>query len=279
MSRRRISATFLVYTWAGLFTTTITAQDKRPPISTDRPGVFFSSDTVPWGTGQIETGAGYSYFRPEEGSAISRQQQFSTPVLFRYGLFNNFELRLSTQGVSASYQDSPPSGTGFQEDNEWGFGYPSVGLKWQLTEPPESCSKPLLGILLMLDLPVGSQSFRPPKNVFSTTLLVDFPLRGDFSLVLNAGASFPFDSGTKTRYTEGIGTIAFTGPLGQDLGFFMEIAGGGPQSDDGETWAVVNGGIVFPLTRRFQLDLAVSRGVNRYSSDWGATIGFSFYVF
>jgi hypothetical protein len=234
---------------------------------------------VPWGVAQVEVAGEYLRFELSRSDLKSTSELFGTPIAFRFGLFENLEFRLNTFGFAFS-EDRLTVGPGpTTKRSDCGFSFPAIGLKWQLLDPPDQGYRPYLGVIISWDLPYGSKNFRPPKNRFSTTLLVDVPLPADLALVFNAGVGFPYDEITRRRFVQGLGAVALVAPVGGGTSCFLEIAGEGPQSDGGEWQVLVDGGLLFLLSNSVQLDLAVQRGLTQFSTDWGATVGLSFYLF
>ena len=79
------------------------AQEEQPEIysiATDRPNMTASSLTLPKNTFQIETGVLYEY-QDKNAFAIATLKYPTT--LLRYGLFENFELRISGQYLDVNY--------------------------------------------------------------------------------------------------------------------------------------------------------------------------------
>ncbi|UCF38032.1 MAG: transporter [Acidobacteriota bacterium] len=254
-------------------------QDQRPPVSSDRPTVGASSGTVPWGAGQVEIGGLYQHLSLEEQDLSLRLRQFSTPLLFRFGAFENLELRLETAAFTWYDQRLRHFGETLFDESDSGFANPTVGLKWQFVETPDDSYQPAVGVLLNWALPIGSEAFRPEKSEWTAIMLVDFPLPRSMSLTLNGGVSFRYDETTRNCYEDGVGALVFAAPLGSSTGFFLEVAGGGPQSDGGEGWAQFDGGITHRLSDGLQVDAAIVRGLTDYTGDWGFAAGLSFYIF
>lgn len=268
----------LLFTSIGLISFSL-GQDQRPPISSDRPTVGASSSTVPWGAGQVELGGLYQSLNLEKADLSFRARQFNTPILFRFGAFENLEVRIETAGYTWYDQRLLDSGATVYNESNTGFANPSIGLKWQFAETPEDSYQPAVGVLLNWGLPVGSEVFRPEKSEWSAILLVDFPLPRNLSLTLNGGVSFRYDETTRDCYEDGVGALVFSGPIASKTHYFLELAGGGPQSDGGEGWIQVDGGIAHRITDSFQVDFSVIRGLAEYTTDWGVSGGLSFYLF
>lgn len=254
-------------------------QDQKPPISSDRPTISASSGTVSWGITQLELGGQHQSFQISSNSLEFRSRQTNIPLLFRYGVFENLEVRLETSGMTWTNQELTDSETEVLSDSAKGFANPTIGMKWQFVETPENSYRPSVGVLLSWALPVGSEGFHPEKSELGTIVLVDFPLPRELGLTLNGGVYFRYDDFTKDCFREGLGSLAFTAPVSTSTSLFIEVAGGGPTADGGEGYAVIDGGVLHRISNGFQIDLAVLRGLTDYSTDWGFSGGLSFYLF
>lgn len=92
------------------------AAQERPPINTDRPGFSDGSGIVGKGVNQVEAGFITTFVTGDATTAIP-------DLLFRHGLSDDFELRLS----GLSYGFAPMSSQGWLD--------PSVGFKYRLQRP------------------------------------------------------------------------------------------------------------------------------------------------
>jgi hypothetical protein len=207
-----------------------------------------------------------------------RGRQASTPVLFRFGVFDNLEVRLGTPGVVWLSEEMTAEGQTEFDRTSRGFSYPTLGAKWQFLGG-EGGSSPAVGVLLTWSLPLGTAEFSPEKSELDALLLADFPLTEKASLTLNGGLLLRYDEETRSCYQEGLGALAFVHSLRPSLDYFVELAGGGPQSDGGEGFVQADAGVLVRPQPNWQLDFAVSRGLTEFSTDWGLSVGLSFVLF
>lgn len=254
-------------------------KDERPPVSTDRPSVSASTQTAPWLAGLVESGFQWQIFEPGNGPIDLRFRQFSTPLLLRYGLFENLEFRVETSGFNWNDLRIREPGQPAVSSSDSGLANPSLGLKWRFVDTPENSYQPAVALLLNWGLPVGSEGFHSEKSSFGALLLVDFPLPNSLSLTLNGGLYSRWDDATRDCFKEGLGALSLSAPLAAKTGMFIEVAGGGPQADGGEGYALIDGGITHLLSDSLQLDFAVTRGLTSQTTDWGFAGGLSFYLF
>ncbi len=117
------------------------AAQTEDVINADRPGIADGSTTVGHAVFQVELGA--------ERDDDAHIHTLITPLLLRYGLTKNFELRMETAGYGRVL--------GFGED---GFNPISAGFKWHFLDEDTKTRRPSLGIIGRLFPKSGSGVFR-----------------------------------------------------------------------------------------------------------------------
>jgi hypothetical protein len=108
------------------------------PIDTEGPDFTDSPEVVPAGRFQVEVSPTWS--RNREGPT-----DFSTPTLLRYGLREDWELRLAPEGY-------------VREHGAHGMGDTAIGVKWHSSDA--SGAVPAMGWILHLTLPTGAEAVR-----------------------------------------------------------------------------------------------------------------------
>ena len=149
-------------------TTSAYAQNNgaEEPLVTDRPDLADSSVTVGHLVTQVEFG--FLWERPQgEGPDVDA---VSVPLLLRFGIGDDFELRLESGTLSGLRTTSPTGNT----DWESGFAPVDIGFKYHVKDAGASPLDPSLGVQLMIGPPAGSGPFR------SDSTSVTFKLSGDF---------------------------------------------------------------------------------------------------
>ena len=232
-------------------------------ISTDRPDQTETATTVPLKSLQIETGL------TNEFSIFSRV--YSNGTLLRYGLLNNFELRLEPELVCIPHDEySNP-----KPKADIGIVPLGIGGKYHLSR--ESGIFPEFGIIassaiLPLCSPVFQIDFIPLKlnAAFSNTL------SETFSLGYNLGIEC---DGENPRllffYTVSLGIA-----LSSKLGSFVETFG--LFSEDFVSESKIDAGFTYKIKPLVQLDLSGGLStfegiyINRYPRNPFVSIGFSF---
>jgi hypothetical protein len=199
-------------------------------------------------------------------------------MLLRYGLLENFELRVATDGVSWQNERAIGLDSGPSDLSTTGFANPALGFKWQINDPEEDSYQPSVGFLFDWSLPVGSDAFSPEKSEIELTGLLDIPLPSGFGLTLNGSVAWPYDSDTESRFTQGFGAVLLSKGITDRTGVFGEVYIDSPTSDGGNEQIFIDGGITHLLAPGYQIDFAVFKGLGRVSSDWAFTGGLTFYI-
>ena len=131
---------------------------------TDRPDATESPNIVPRGAIQVETGGYYSRFKDQD---LKHETHGYNTTLFRYGLLENFEIRL---GWNLEDRKITHKNSRLQEDISSGFSPLLLGMKIALID--EKGIIPQIGLLGHLSLPfIASSDYRPEH----TGLILDLP--------------------------------------------------------------------------------------------------------
>lgn len=236
------------------------------PIATDRPDFVESSDVVGKGRVQVETSLAWERDR----QAGVKTRLASTPTLLRVGVADDWELRLETDGRLRLRSESAGLTT-----RERGWSDLAVGVKWHQRDGDEEKGTPGLGWLLHLDVDSGSGPFRGQGVRPSLRMVAEWEFAGGWSLGVMPGLYRDRDDQGR-HYTGGILAAVLGKSLGEGLRGFVEVSGQqlAPQRNGGNV-ITVDAGLAWLLTRDLQLDVAMSRGVNRNAPDLGWTVGMS----
>lgn len=236
----------------------LAAHAEEEPMATDRPDVVESSNVVGKGRFQIET----SFASESNKVAGVKTTTRMTPTLLRYGITENTELRLETDGF-------------LREGDERGFADVSLGLKWHTHDGDDASGKPSVGWLFHADLDSGSSAFRGHGVRPSVRMVAEWALPQDWSLGVMPGV---------LRDTNDAGEHYVAGSLAVVLGkswtdkfrTFVEVAGHQLTSaKNGGSVVTYDVGMAYLITPTMQVDTAVSIGANQYSPDRQWTVGFS----
>ena len=225
------------------------------PIRADRPDQTESSFLVPKGYFQVEMG--FSITDTDPGFI------YAYPAgLWKYGLTDNFELRLITQYITIQKEPNP---------NVNGFLPLAAGFKARLSE--QKGVLPKMSFLGHLRLPgVVSEEFETTYLAPDLRLAFDHIISDVFSvgyiigLVCDGEDTAPFEIYTLT-----------TGlAISKRLGLFAEVYGATPQRSSEELELYADAGLTYLIGNNFLLDVSASQGITDNAPLSYVSAGFSY---
>jgi len=159
-----------------------TQNDTIPNIGTDRPTQTVGPYIVPKGSFQIESGIIYT--NRNDQTDINEQWSYATTLL-RYGIFENFEVRLNS-----SYESTNTYVKEIQEDSTYnGMGPVTAGFK--ITLAKERGIRPELAIVASITFRhLGDINYRPTFSYPVGMLAATNTLSKRFSLGYNIGFAY-----------------------------------------------------------------------------------------
>lgn len=226
-----------------------------PEIVTDRPDFTESSEVIPRGWLQFESGVSL-----EDDSAM---RAFGAPAaLLRIGLGHRAELRLGAEGfLSESVGDLRHSG---RSDTE-------VGAKFKVFDQATRGFD--FALLPIVSLPTGAAGFS--SGGVDPTLKVKWGrnLPSGFGLTGNVNVSSLSEDGSRFHQE------AVSVSLGHDLAFgwggYAEFYGFTKMSAVDGAGVTFNGGVSRLIGRRVQVDIEAGRGLTSAAADWFVGFGFA----
>lgn len=214
------------------------AQDA---MSTDRPDFTESPLTVGKNTFQLEAGA--TMQTVGDASMLN-----SGEGLIRYGLKPRFELRFGLPSLVSG------------DDIDRGLSDISVGIKWTLAQLDNGVD---LGLLAAASLPTGDKMFTSDDVNPSVIFIVSKPVNDRVSIagqvagnLIKAGDSWD---------AEWQATAVLGASITDKLGGFLEFMGESPPVGDNR--CTIHTGLIYPVTKDFQLDFHVGTGLNDAAGD------------
>jgi hypothetical protein len=225
------------------------------PIRSDRPDQSETSFLVPKGYFQAELGfsitdtdPGYIYAYPS--------------ALWKYGLTDNFELRLITQYITI--QNEPSA-------DQNGFLPISAGFKARLSE--QKGVLPKMSFIGQLRLPgVVSEDFETTYLAPELRLAFDHIISDVFNVGYNVGLFWDGeDAEPLVLYTLTTGIS-----ISKRLGIFGEVYGATPQRDTEDLPLYVDAGLTYLIGNNFLLDLSASQGITDNAPLRYVAAGFSY---
>ena len=227
-------------------------------IVTDRPDFVESSETVGAHRFQLEAGV-------ERDTGDEDGNAWLTPTLLRYGIADNWEVRLESDGYSRV-----DSGT----RQVSGWNDIALGVKYHVADSGSN-GAPSMAWLFHVDLPTGARDIGGHGARPSLRWVAEWELPDDFSIGAMPGVIYDStDDGH--RFAAGIAGVTFGKDFGERAHAFVELAA--PQiaaSRNGGTQASFDTGGSYKLDADTQIDAAVFLGLNSRTPDAAVGIGIS----
>ena len=256
------SSNVVILTALALLAPPLPQAGEPEPLVTDRPDFVEASTTVGKGVFQFETSIGF-----ERTSVSGPDEKIrSTPTLFRYGILEDWELRLETAGAVRYELD---------DVSESGLADIAIGAKWHTMDGGQGWGRPSMAWLLHLDLESGSDEFKGDGMRPSVRAVAEWELGTRTALGVMAGAKYDSnDDGD--HYLGGIFGIVVGYSFTDIFRGFAEYGAPSLAScDDGGNVAAWNAGVAYLLSENWQIDTAFSVGANGNSPDTFWTVGLS----
>lgn len=244
MNLRKISAIVFVSLFSGFSSMMLAQQDAESaqPMVTDRPDATEASSVVPKGTLQVETGGLYEAFKEND---VKFERSVYNTTLLRYGLLDNFEVRLGW-----NFEEQSVKVNGAQiGDALNGLSPLLFGMKLSIAE--EKNGFPEIGLIGHLFLPFSaSNDFKPETTGADFRFSLSHTLSEKSSLGYNIGAQWGNDN-PEIAY---IYTLAYGYSITDRFGFFAEVYGGFPEnSRANHLW---DAGLTYLLRPNIQFDVS-----------------------
>jgi hypothetical protein len=239
--RKLITAFFLIIT---VYTA---AQQESAELITDRPDQTESSTVVPHKSLQIETGF---VLENTDNDMINTKSFAYNSTLLRYGLRENFELRLGLEYLGEEIKNKLSDST-----NKFsGLSPLYLGFKVKIAE--EDGVKPEIAFLGGLVLPFSAEEyFKPSYSAANIRFSFSHTLSERFSLGYNLGAEWDGESPVPGYFY----SFVLGAGLTEKTGIFLESFGLLPEEGDAEH--LLDGGITYLLLPNLQLDLSGGIGL------------------
>ncbi|WP_185146669.1 transporter [Chryseobacterium sp.] len=227
--------------------------EAQESIQTDRPDQTESVAITPKNFLQIESGLLYE-------KTGDNSESYSHPtVLWKYGINENFELRMVTEFNTERSENK----------NLSGLAPMTLGFKAKLAE--EIKFLPAISFIGSLTLnKTGTQTFQTPYTAPAFRFLLQHTLSEKWSLGYNLGAEWNGESPDAT----GIYTLSAAYSLTEKLGAFAEFYGflNKYQSADHR----FDAGFTYLLNDNLQIDASSGLGISKISPDYFLSCGISY---
>ena len=238
-----------------LFLVLLVSAQSSEPIQADRPDQTETPAIVPKGMFQVETG-----FTFQKNDANSKA--FSLPsTLWKYGVNENFELRLITEFLTEEIGDSKSSG----------FTPVYIGFKVKLAE--EKGIVPKTSFIAHISLPnAASTIYKTDFNAPEFRFVMQHTLSKKASLSYNLGYEWDGFTAEPTF----IYTLTTGYSITEKLGSYIELFGFAPQKNKANH--NFDCGITYLINNDFMLDLSSGFGITDNAPDNYIAFGFSFRI-
>ena len=259
----RFTALLAVACWTLLNPSPILSQ-TADEISPDRPDFAESTATVGKGRIQVETSVGLS----DTSIGGIDVTTWTTPTLIRVGVTEVLELRWESEWLVRE-EVKPAEGP---SRTVTGLADFSIGLKWHVRD--QDGGAPAMAVLVHADVPTGSDDTGSPGTRPSLRVTGEWDLGNDFGLGVMPGIRSDRDG--PDCFVSGILGVVIGKGWTPQFGSFAEVALEQIASDShGGTLGWVGFGATYRLSAFWQLDTALSLGLNDRSTDVGLTVGIS----
>ncbi|MBS0010502.1 MAG: transporter [Bacteroidales bacterium] len=240
----------------------VNAQDEVPELVTDRPDQTESSALVPHKSLQIETG----FVLENKETDYFKQMSFAyNTTLLRYGLLENFELRLGMEYLGAEVSIKNTDTTNIFK----GLSPIYAGFKVKIAD--ENGWKPEIAFLGALVLPfTAGEDFKPDYSAANIRFSFTHKISNILSLGYNLGAEWDGETAVPGYFY----SIALGIGITDKLGMFVE--GYGLLAEEGDSEHLLDAGFTYLLLPNFQLDISGGIGVNDSAIDSFLSVGLTY---
>ncbi|WP_395043569.1 transporter [Flavobacterium sp.] len=244
----------IIFVFLILISPIIVAQTTEP-IQADRPDQTETPAIVPKGMFQVETG-----FTFQKNNKFSKNNTLPT-VLWKYGVNENFELRLITEFLSEKNYD----------EKQEGLSPIYIGFKVKIAE--EKGIVPKTSFIAHISLPsAASTKYKTEFYAPEFRFVMQHTLSKKMSLSYNLGAEWDGFSAEPTF----IYTLTTGYSITNKLGSYIELFGFAPQKSKANH--NFDAGITYLINNNFMLDLSSGIGITKNAPDHYLAVGFSFRI-
>jgi hypothetical protein len=216
------------------------------------------SFTLPQGSAYVETAGNYS-----SKSAYS-SEQYNAGYLLRYGVTDNIELRLMSDGYTVVHNENKTQGMSPQ----------TFDIKWHLIDENESIFLPSVAVEFGTQTTWADSFFKGGTLPF-LGLNLDNSLPFDVALNYNVGFNSRLDANGKKEYLLALGW-AFQRDISEDVAIFVN---GYTNTAAGLTTSAIGGGGQWTPTERIAIFTNVAVGLTQSTPDVYGLLGFAIAVF
>ncbi len=232
-------------------------ESPAEPIVTDRPDFTESTETIPVGRIQIESGYTFARTGDERSDSLGE-------LLLRVSLGPRSELRVGVPNYARLRGGSGRSS---------GFEDASLGAKFRLVKAGEGFGlrRPAMSLIVATSLPTGARAYRSKELQPEAKLCLSADLSETLAVAANLNYAYLSDDGD--RYGEPSGSLSFAVGLNDRTGVYLEYFGFYPSGAARPDSHYLNGGVTYLVTNDYQLDVRAGIGLNGVGTDNFVGIG------
>ena len=238
-------------------TTLVYAQEELPTVVPDRPGYCWSADVTPHHKLICDHGFGFES-APEGEHTLTLSSS-----VFRYGLFENLELRVGTDFMM--YND------GDAMERTFGIGPLTIGTKLKVYEG--SGILPSIGLLAELQSPhVGSKDLLPSHLAPSMYLIFGNDVADWLGIYYNVGEEWDGESATPTTFLG----LSLYFSFNDQWGAFVETYNYLHPEEENQYMSEM--GFFWQVSRRVQLDMEADFDLKNIGNYYSVGCGVSWLI-
>lgn len=236
-----------------LFNGIVVTSQNIKPIQADRPDQTETPAIVPQGMFQLE--AGFSYQKEDAENSTAALPS----ALWKYGVNENFELRLITELENE------------QTDASSYFGLRPILIGCKIKVCEENGMVPKTSFIGHVSIPnVASSQYKADFYAPEFRFTMQHTLSDKLSLGYNLGSEWDGFTAEPTF----IYTLTTGYSINEKTGAYLEVFGFAPQKDTANH--SLDGGVTYLINNNFMLDLSSGFGLTENAPDYYAALGFSF---
>ena len=240
-----------------------TAQTEKPEIVTDRPDQTEAPVLVPKGGLQVELGT--SVENDKVNNVKYKNYTYGT-ALIKYGVNENFELRLISEYLGERIRSSESQPTNFN-----GLSPLALGVKIKLAD--EKGFWPQAALIGHINLKSGSSEFSPEYTAADFRFTFAHTLSDKFALSYNVGTEWNGQTPDATFiYTISLGYL-----ITPKFGAFIESYGFLPEEEKADHR--LDAGLTYKISPVVQFDISGGIGITESAPDSFLSTGISFRMF
>jgi Putative MetA-pathway of phenol degradation len=220
-------------------------------INADRPGIADGSTVVGPKTFQLETGIQAEFRRDGDG----REHTLFAPTLLRFGIDSHWEIRVEGNTYTRVTSFASASTTGQTS----GFAPLSLGFKYHIHDSNQLS----LGTIVRVFPAWGSKEFKTQHATGDVRLAADWNFAPHLKLSLNPNIGFArYEDDQGRLFTAGLFAVTLNSNPTKKLNPFVDLGAQWPEEKNGQTSAILDGGLAYIIGRNVQVDAGVGTRVH-----------------